>query len=108
MRDRLIAADFKHWRDELAFFLDFANMIRARSPLFLSQLEGLNHRAGFATIAGVDHVTNSITVDSLEANPVTETWSGIAVSSKCGKRPTKVPMLNGLKEFTGVSAPQIH
>lgn len=74
IRDGLIAADFKHWRDDLAFLLDFANMIRARSPLFLSQLEGLNQRAGFATIAGVDHATNSIAVDSLETRPVTETW----------------------------------
>ena len=74
VRDCLIAAGFKGWQDHLPFLLDFANMIRARSPLFLSQLEDLNHRAGSATIAGVDHATNSTIVDSVETKPATETW----------------------------------
>lgn len=74
IRDRLIAERFVGWRNELEFLLSYMDMIRARSPLFLAQKEAENRAVRGWTIKSVGPEPNKVTLESMEAKPMTETW----------------------------------
>jgi hypothetical protein len=74
VRDRLIGEKFSGWPDKLDFLLDYMNMIRARSPLFLAQKEAENRAVRGWTVKSVGPEPNKVTLESMEAKPMTETW----------------------------------
>jgi hypothetical protein len=74
VRDKLIADEFKNWREDLDFLLSFMDMIRARSPLFLAQKEVDNRALRGWTVKSVGPGPNKITLESMEAAPMSETW----------------------------------
>jgi hypothetical protein len=74
VRDRLLVSGFSGWRSELEFLLSFMDMIRARSPLFLSQKEAENRAVRGWTVKSVGPEPNKVTLESMEAKPMSEAW----------------------------------
>jgi Protein of unknown function (DUF4238) len=69
-RDELIKRGFDGWKSELGFFLDYMNMIKARSPLFLAQAERDMQRSTYGRVKSVDHATKQITYEPLNSSEI--------------------------------------
>jgi hypothetical protein len=74
VRDRLIATNFDGWAHQLEFFLSYMQMMRARSPLFLAQKTEENEAVRGWTIKAVGPEPNQITLESMEAAPMSAAW----------------------------------
>ena len=74
VRDRLINTKFEGWAGELEFLLSYMQMMRARSPLLLAQKATENRAVRGWTVKAVGPGPNELTLESIEAAPMPETW----------------------------------
>jgi hypothetical protein len=74
MRDKLITDGFRHWRHHRKFFFRFMQMLRARSPLFFEQKQAEGQALRTWTVKEVHPDGKTITVDSIEPKPPSETY----------------------------------
>jgi hypothetical protein len=74
VRGELIMENFRNFQDHLEFLLQYVNMLRARSPLFFTQVMGAHRLDRLATVLAVNEEGRRITLDSLEGKPAPDTW----------------------------------
>ena len=71
-RSEMLATQFSTWEQHKDFFLEFMQMMRARSPLAMKQQETAARQLRGATVTSVAPDRLSLTVDSLELRPLPE------------------------------------
>jgi hypothetical protein len=74
IRDKLIADNFRHWKQHRKFLFRFMQMLRARSPLFFSQMKAQGKALKTWTIKEVHPDGKTITVDSIEPKPPSDAY----------------------------------